>query len=79
MSRLNIIIFGASGFTGKIVVKELAALTRHESFSWGIAGRSKSKLNHILKSCEVETSKIPYVLLGIKTLFLKKLVNFKRH
>ena len=58
MSRLNFVIFGASGFTGKVVVNELAALTKHESFSWGIAGRSKSKLNSILKTCEAETSKL---------------------
>lgn len=53
MSRLNIIVFGATGFTGKIVVKELLRLSKYEAFSWGIAGRSQSKLKQVLTSCGI--------------------------
>ena len=56
MSRLNIIIFGATGFTGKIVVNELALLSKHEEFSWGIAGRSQAKLTEILSITAAENS-----------------------
>lgn len=47
-AKLDIIVFGASGFTGKFVVKELVALQASRStsptFTFGIAGRSASKL-----------------------------------
>ena len=54
MSRLNIIVFGATGFTGKIVVKELVELAKHEAFSWGIAGRSQQKMNQVLTASKTE-------------------------
>jgi len=48
-TKVDIIVFGASGFTGKFVAKELAALqsarSGSQSFTFGIAGRSASKLN----------------------------------
>ncbi|XP_045767577.1 saccharopine dehydrogenase-like oxidoreductase [Maniola jurtina] len=54
MSRLSIVIFGATGFTGKHAVKELARVGKTDAtLTWGIAGRSKDRLQKILD----ETSK----------------------
>jgi short subunit dehydrogenase-like uncharacterized protein len=56
MTKLNIVVFGATGFTGKIVVKELVKLSKNERFSWGVAGRSQKKLKEVLSSCFTENS-----------------------
>jgi hypothetical protein len=44
--RLDLIVFGATGFTGAYVVKELCCLLTSsvESFTFGISGRDQSKL-----------------------------------
>ena len=44
MSRLDIVVFGATGYTGKFVVRELANAYQTEKITWGIAGRSEKKL-----------------------------------
>ena len=55
MSRLDLIVFGATGYTGKFVVRELAFLMKSKStLRWGVAGRSKEKLNQILKDISKE-------------------------
>ena len=48
-SRLDFIIFGATGFTGQYSVEELIRLSAERPVSWGVAGRSKSKLEGLLK------------------------------
>ncbi len=58
MSRLNIVVFGATGFTGKVVVQELANLAKQESFTWGIAGRSQTKMNQLLTDCHINVETI---------------------
>lgn len=58
MSRLSIVIFGATGFTGKHAVKELARISKADkSLTWGIAGRSKDKLQQILDDISKTTGK----------------------
>lgn len=42
--KLDLIVFGATGFTGKLVCEYLAK-TYGRDISWGIAGRSHEKLN----------------------------------
>lgn len=54
MSRLDIVIFGASGYTGKFVVRELARISNKEKLTWAIAGRSKQKLDQVLDSLSTE-------------------------
>lgn len=48
--RLDIVLFGASGFTGRYVVPELYNLTKSNgrSLTWGVAGRSEQKLRQVL-------------------------------
>ncbi|CAF0812957.1 unnamed protein product [Brachionus calyciflorus] len=66
MSRLDIVIFGATGYTGKFVVRELARTYRDENITWGIAGRSKDKLESVLNSISSE--------LGIDLNLIEKIV-----
>ena len=40
----NVVLFGATGFTGKLVAEYLATHPSRASFSWAIAGRTPEKL-----------------------------------
>ncbi|XP_063704909.1 saccharopine dehydrogenase-like oxidoreductase [Culicoides brevitarsis] len=59
--EVDVIIFGATGFTGKNTV--LKAVDLLKDFKWGIAGRSQEKLEKVLaevgKKCETDLSKTP--------------------
>ncbi|XP_034828750.1 saccharopine dehydrogenase-like oxidoreductase [Maniola hyperantus] len=56
MSRLSMVIFGATGFTGKHVAKELARVSKSDTtLTWGIAGRSKDRLQKILEDISKTT------------------------
>ena len=61
MSRpYNLVVFGATGFTGKFVVEDIAKLLRDkktEGFTWAVAGRSVSKLGQVLKEASDATGK----------------------
>jgi short subunit dehydrogenase-like uncharacterized protein len=46
--RLDIIIFGATGFTGKVAVEEIIALAKEKGLTWGVAGRNEAKLKSAL-------------------------------
>lgn len=52
--RLRIIIFGATGYTGKIVVEKIVSLAQKKNLSWGIAGRSQEKLQKVLDDVSKE-------------------------
>jgi short subunit dehydrogenase-like uncharacterized protein len=55
--ELDIIIFGATGFTGKHTVPLVSKLakTKSRDLTWGVAGRSEKKLKDLLGQCEKET------------------------
>lgn len=55
--RLDIILFGATGFTGKRTIPQLTKLIRTEklSLTWGVAGRSEKKLKEALLEMEEKT------------------------
>ncbi|KAJ8734744.1 hypothetical protein PYW08_013994 [Mythimna loreyi] len=56
MSRLDLVIFGATGFTGKQAVIYMAKLAKKYGIgSWGIAGRSETKLNSVMKEVSNKT------------------------
>jgi short subunit dehydrogenase-like uncharacterized protein len=57
--EVDIIIFGATGFTGKHTIALLARLSKSKNrdLSWGVAGRSEKKLKDLLGQCEKETGK----------------------
>lgn len=55
---IDILIFGASGFTGKYVVQEILKLSKKKrNFTWGIAGRNKAKLIAVLQEVGQKMSK----------------------
>lgn len=66
-SRLDVIIFGASGFTGKYTVFE--AISVLKDLRWGIAGRSRQKLENVLQTmgekASQDLSHIPIILADI--------------
>lgn len=56
MSRLSIVIFGATGFAGKYAVLQMAKFNKqYPELTWGIAGRSKSKLEAVLQDVGKKT------------------------
>ncbi|WP_375782674.1 saccharopine dehydrogenase family protein [Bradyrhizobium sp. Pha-3] len=46
-SKLDIVVYGATGFTGQLVAEYLAAHYRDGSLKWAMAGRSKDKLSAV--------------------------------
>lgn len=48
MSRLDLIIFGATGFTGKHAIAEAVRLCRCTPFTWAVAGRNHVKIRDVL-------------------------------
>ena len=54
--KFDMIVFGASGFTGQFVVEEIARTQDEEGkLNWAIAGRSMSKLQNVLKEATKHT------------------------
>ena len=57
MSRpFDVVIFGATGFTGQYVVQEFAK-QNSQNLRWAVAGRSKEKLKNILQQTSDELGK----------------------
>ncbi|XP_059479913.1 saccharopine dehydrogenase-like oxidoreductase [Neocloeon triangulifer] len=54
--RLGILIFGATGYTGKVVVEKILTLSNKvENLSWGVAGRNENKLKELLAEVSKKT------------------------
>lgn len=59
--RFDLVVFGATGYTGQFVVEEVARVAQLEKsqgkgpLSWAIAGRSTSKLQDVLTRAKEET------------------------
>lgn len=51
----DLIVFGATGFTGKYVAEEVARIACKENVSWAISGRNADKMNTILQNLEKST------------------------
>ncbi len=56
MKRVDLLILGATGYTGQYLVKQLASISKNEMISWAVAGRSKQKLDNVLDSVSKQTS-----------------------
>jgi short subunit dehydrogenase-like uncharacterized protein len=52
MAKIDIVLFGATGFTGKFIARELSKCFLNENFTWAVAGRSISKLAELLDSID---------------------------
>ena len=49
---IDIVIYGATGFTGQLCVKYLKSVD--DGITWAIAGRNKAKLDEVAKNNDVE-------------------------
>ena len=63
--QYDVIVFGASGFTGKYVALEVAKSFIVEGKTWAIAGRSQTKLNVVLD--EIKRDLGMFFVEGIRT------------
>lgn len=73
MEKLDLLVLGATGFTGKSTVKFLTELTKEPEYhnvKWGIAGRSEKKLNILLKELSELSKYISLIYLGTSSVFL---------
>ncbi|XP_055613551.1 saccharopine dehydrogenase-like oxidoreductase [Uranotaenia lowii] len=61
---LDVIIFGATGFTGKYTV--LQAIKLLDGLKWGVAGRNKDKLISVLNWASTDLAEIPIVIADVK-------------
>lgn len=58
VEKYDFVIFGATGFTGKYVVEEVARIADEEpGLTWAIAGRSMEKLQAVLEAASKHTGK----------------------
>ena len=46
--KYDIVVFGATSFTGRFIVEELARVAGHEGIKWAVAGRNMDKLYYML-------------------------------
>jgi short subunit dehydrogenase-like uncharacterized protein len=65
-NRVDLMIFGATGYTGKFLVRELASTYRNEMCTWAVAGRSETRLKELLDSVSKEKG----ILLFLQYIFL---------
>jgi len=46
--KYDILVFGATGFTGKNVVEQMSKVAKEEQLQWAVAGRNMMKIQEIL-------------------------------
>jgi short subunit dehydrogenase-like uncharacterized protein len=69
----DLVLFGATGFTGKIVAEYLAGkYTGENKLNWAIVGRSKSKLENVRKDLADINPKCKVKILNIWKIHLIK-------
>ena len=58
--QYDLVVFGATGFVGKIVCAHLANhLAEHNGVTWAIAGRSQQKLEQLKSSLGSQSDQVP--------------------
>ncbi|XP_026498359.2 saccharopine dehydrogenase-like oxidoreductase [Vanessa tameamea] len=70
-NRLDLVILGATGFTGKRVVGELARIGKnYPDIKWAVAGRNRNKLESVLQDISEKTgddlSKIEIIIADVE-------------
>lgn len=71
----DIVIYGATGFTGSLAAFYLASHPLASKLKWAIAGRSQTKLNNVINALLEKTPAIKVLLVTlnfIKRKLLKK-------
>ncbi|XP_019695990.1 saccharopine dehydrogenase-like oxidoreductase [Harpegnathos saltator] len=64
-SRLDVVIFGATGYTGKLVVKYAVDFCKEWQLKFGIAGRRKEALENVLKEFAADAGNVPIILANV--------------
>ena len=71
MSKLDLVIFGATGFTGKLAAL-YAAKQYGRNIKWAIAGRSQQKLQAIQAECQGTSDvKTPHMMVWHNAILLE--------
>jgi len=60
-NRLDIVIFGATGYTGKFAVQKAAYFCKQEKMKFGVAGRRKEALEAVIKEFAPDIGKTKFV------------------
>lgn len=60
--RLDIVIFGATGYTGKYVVKHAVDFCKEQEMKFGVAGRRKEALEAVIKEFASDIGKIKFIM-----------------
>ena len=70
----DIIVFGATGFTGKLVVEYLIEHygVNNELFTWAIAGRNEDKIKKVIETLAAKNDKIKKIKFFIADSFDEK-------
>lgn len=55
--QYDLIVFGATGFTGQYVSEEIARIADAENVTWAVSGRNTGKMKTILENVEKSTGK----------------------
>lgn len=58
--KYDLVIYGATGFTGSLAAKYLASIAAKQGTKWAVVGRSEAKLQAVLK--EIGAEKIPVII-----------------
>ncbi|EZA51718.1 hypothetical protein DMN91_003609 [Ooceraea biroi] len=64
--RLDIIVFGATGYTGKFAVQKTAYFCKQENMTFGVAGRRKEALEAVIKEFAPDSENVPIILADVK-------------
>ncbi|GFR78893.1 saccharopine dehydrogenase oxidoreductase [Elysia marginata] len=55
--KFDIVVYGATGFTGQYCVDEMARVAETEGLTWAVAGRNMAKLQKVLNESSARTGK----------------------
>ncbi|KAF3428123.1 hypothetical protein E2986_06243 [Frieseomelitta varia] len=65
-ARLDFIIFGATGYTGKYAVKIAAQLAKEKQITFGVSGRRKQALEAVVKEFVSDIEDVPILIADLK-------------
>ncbi|XP_003700852.1 saccharopine dehydrogenase-like oxidoreductase [Megachile rotundata] len=64
--RLDFVIFGATGFTGKYAVKVAVELAKEKNLKFGVSGRRKQALEAVVKEFASDIDNVPIIVADLK-------------
>ncbi|OJA20837.1 hypothetical protein AZE42_02498 [Rhizopogon vesiculosus] len=65
MVMVDILILGATGYTGRLIAQYLAAHPQRSSFTFGLAARSQSRLENVVRGLNLPEGDIPTFIVDI--------------